>query len=76
MATIERTEGREEECPSPREPSYSLSKKRGARPKSAPKSAKKSPHPKLKNYLLHYRKGKYYLVNLDLKKRGHDQKYV
>lgn len=30
-------------------------------------------HPKLKNYLLHYAKGKYTLINLSLKKKGHDQ---
>ncbi len=28
-----------------------------------------------KRYFLHYEKGKYNLVNLDLKKKGHDQKY-
>jgi hypothetical protein len=44
-------------------------------PKSAHEGAKGSPTPKLKNYLLHYAKGKYYLVNLNLKKKGHDQRY-
>lgn len=28
-----------------------------------------------KRYFLHYEKGKYNLVNLDLKKKGHDQRY-
>jgi hypothetical protein len=42
---------------------------------SAIKGAKSSPTPKLKKYLLHYAKGKYYLINLSLKKGGHDQKY-
>jgi hypothetical protein len=45
------------------------------KPKSTTKGAKKSPHPKLKNYLLHYAKGKYNLINLSLKKKGHEQKY-
>lgn len=29
-----------------------------------------------KRYFLHYKKGKYYLVNLSLKKKGHSQKYA
>jgi hypothetical protein len=28
-----------------------------------------------KRYFLHYAKGKYHLINLTLKKKGHDQKY-
>lgn len=27
-----------------------------------------------KRYFLHYKKGKYYLLNLSLKKKGHEQK--
>jgi hypothetical protein len=76
MARIERTEGREETrngvSANPLVPSLT---QKGA-PKSAPKGAKKRPHSKLKNYLLHYAKGKYYLINLKLKKKGHDQKYL
>jgi len=30
---------------------------------------------KPKRYFLHYKKGKYILVNLDLKKKGHEQRY-
>jgi len=40
------------------------------------KGVKSSPPPKIKNYLLHYSKGKYYLINLSLKKKGHEQKYL
>jgi len=28
-----------------------------------------------KRYFLHYRKGKYLIIDLDLKKKGHRQKY-
>jgi len=30
--------------------------------------------PKKKRYFLHYKKGKYNLINLSLKKKGHEQK--
>lgn len=42
-------------------------------PRSAKEGAKGSPHSKLKNYLLHYQKGKYYFIDLSLKKKGHQQ---
>jgi len=30
---------------------------------------------KPKRYFLNYKKGKYILINLDLKKKGHEQRY-
>jgi hypothetical protein len=42
-----------------------------ARKRARERSA--SSPPKLKNYLIHYRKGKYYILNLDLKKKGRQQ---
>jgi len=50
-------------------------------PKSATKGAKGSPPHQTKKlskkrYFLYYKKGKYYFVDLTLKKKGHQQKYV
>jgi len=50
-------------------------------PKSATKGAKSSPPHQTKKlskkrYFLHYKKGKYYFLDLTLKKKGHQQKYV
>jgi hypothetical protein len=59
----------------PPDPPIYCRRERNKAPKSATKGAKSSPRLKLKNYLLHYAKGKYYLINLSLKKKGHDQKY-
>jgi len=41
--------------------------------KTRPKSQQNSGE-KRKRYFQHYKKGKYYLINLDLKKKGHEQK--
>jgi len=40
----------------------------------APKMKKLSKNKK-KRFFLHYKKGKYNLINLSLKKKGHDQRY-
>lgn len=50
-------------------------------PKSATKGAKSSPPHQTKKlskkrYFLHYKKGKYYFLDLKLKKGGHQQKYI
>ena len=39
------------------------------------KNLKKDKKTTGKRYFLHYQKGKYYLINLDLKKKGHQQKF-
>lgn len=42
----------------------------------APQRVRKVRRPsKVKNYLLFYERGKYRLINLSLKKKGHEQKY-
>jgi len=84
MAKIERSKEREEaqrsakQGANPTQPDApSNSAQRGATERSeARQRARKVRHPpKLKNYLLHYAKGKYYLINLSLKKKGHEQRY-
>ena len=45
-------------------------------PQNARKGVKRSPARTLKNYLLFYEKGKYVFADLDLKKQGHQQKYL
>jgi hypothetical protein len=50
--------------------------RRGETPTSARKSAKKSAKPKIKRYFQYYRNGKYYFIDLDLKKKGHQQKFI
>jgi hypothetical protein len=40
----------------------------------AREGAKRSPKSKMESYLLEYRKGKYFYINLNLKKKGHQQR--
>jgi hypothetical protein len=64
---------------------HPLTLRRTGRPEGRPKTPRGEPSVKMKNYpknkknikkkfFLHYKKGKYYLIDLNLKKRGHQQK--
>jgi len=42
--------------------------------KKSTQKSKRKPKQK-RRYFLHYAKGRYYLIDLDLKKKGHQQKW-
>ena len=82
MAKIKRPQGREEALASvkrgdarARRDKAPTSARSGAPSSPLFKMAKSKKKLKKKKYFLHYKKGKYYLIRLDLKKKGHQQSY-